>query len=328
MRNLNCKSGWGIADSDLRITEMDRITSLGKRFNDRVLSNPKSFVRRDHERLSSQYRHLVTTLRSTTPYISTPASPSSSRQASRRPSTQIPVQPPPPQAYWNEYNDGSEAEYEPYTILVNPEAEMFSGVKTFALVFSRAKMPIETMKEWLSPGPSPGERQSLLTNEGYFNEQQSVGDADIDDEAYASFSEFPAGYATHYATFPSKHEQEISRHCEQLLFQIMLGCFFASTVPLAIAGTLVAIDKKTLQVEVDAAVLVGVLTSLFFATLGIGAMLYRQEQLSWLHRRVGVGLTFVDVCVLNGVLLVIVQAILVGEKSNCKSEQGVVRSAC
>jgi hypothetical protein len=245
------------------------------------------------------------TLRSTTPHISTPASLSSSRRASRRPSTQIPVQQPPPQAYWNEYDDGSEAENESYTILVDPEADGFPGSKTFAYVFSKAKMPIEKVKGWFSPGSSPGERQALLTNEGYFNEQQSVMDTDIDDEAYASSTEFPAGYATHYATFPSINDQKFSRQRERLLFHIMLGCFFASIVLLTIAGTLVATGKKKLRVEVDAAVLMGMLASLFFATFGIGTMLYRQERLSWLHR-ILVGLTFVGVCILNGILLVLV----------------------
>jgi hypothetical protein len=238
--------------------------------------------------------------------VSTPASPSSSRRASRRPSTQILVQPPSQQAYWNEYDDGSEAENESYTILVNPEDDDgFPGSKTFAYVFSKAKMPMDKLKGWLSPESSPGERRPLLTNESYFNEQQSVADTDIDDEAYASSNEFPAGYATHYATFPSIHDQKFSRQREQLLFHIMLGCFFASIVLLSIAGTLVATGKKKLRVEVDAAVLVGVLASLFFATLGIGTMLYRQERLSWLHRGL-VGMTFVGVCVLNGILLVLV----------------------
>jgi len=74
---------------------------------------------------------------------------------------------------------------------------------------------------------------------------------------------------------------------------------------LSIASTLVATGKKKLRVEVDAAVLVGVLASLFFATLGIGTMLYRQERLSWLHRGL-VGVAFLGVCVLNGILLVLV----------------------
>jgi len=278
-------------------------TSLGARFNDEVLSDPKSFVRRDFEPLLSQYRDLLTTLRATTPHISVSTTPTSSRRASRRPSTQIPVQPPTPQAYWNEYDDGSEAENESYTILVNPEAETFPGARTFAYVISQAKRPMEKVKEWLSPSSSPGERRPLLTSEGYFNEQSM--DTDIDDEAYASSSEFPAGYAAHYATFPSISDQRFSRNHEQLLFQIMLGCFFASVVLLAIAGTLVATGKRKLRYEVDAAVLVGVLASLFFSTLGIGTMLYRQQTLSWLHR-ICVGLTFISVCLLNGILLVLV----------------------
>lgn len=60
----------------------------------------------------------------------------------------------------------------------------------------------------------------------------------------------------------------------------MFGCFFALKFLFAIAGTLVATGRKKLQVEVYAAVLIGVLASFYFATLGIGAMLDRQEQLS------------------------------------------------
>jgi hypothetical protein len=64
------------------------------------------------------------------------------------------------------------------------------------------------------------------------------------------------------------------------MFQIVFSCFFALKFLFAIAGTLVTTGRKKLQVEVDAAVLIGVLASLYFATLGIGAMLDRQEQLS------------------------------------------------
>jgi hypothetical protein len=281
-------------------------TSLGDRFNEQVLSDPKSFIRRDYQPLLSQYRDLVTTLRSTTPHVSEPASPSSSRRASRRPSTQIPITPPLTQTYWNEYDDGSEAEEESYTILVNPEADDgFPGSRTFAYVFSKAIIPIEKVKGWFSPGTSPGERRPLLGSEVSFNNEHAAGDTDVDDEAYASSSEFPVGYTTHYATFPSVNDQKFSRQHEQLLYHIMLGCFFASIVLLAIAGTLVAAGKKKLRVEVDAAVLVGVLSSLLFGTLAIGTMLYRQQRLSWLHRGL-VGLAFVTICSLNGILLVLV----------------------
>ncbi len=293
-------------DSDHALQKWTGSTSLGERFNEQVLSDPKSFVRRDYQPLLSQYRDLLTTLRSTTPRTSEPTSLASSRRASRRPSTQIQLPSPPLQAYWNEYDDGSEAEEESYTIFVNPEYDDgFPGSKIFTYVFSKAMIPIEKVKGWLSSGTSPKERRPLLTSEGYFNEQHNGVDTDVDDEAYASSTEFPTGYATHYATFPSISEQKFSRQREQLLFHIMLGCLFASIALLAIAGTLVATGKKKLQVEVDAAVLVGVLASLFFGTLAIGTMLYRQQRLSWLHRGL-VGLTFFGVCFLNGVILVLV----------------------
>ena len=296
----------GFLDSDYAVQKWTGSTSLGERFNEQVLSDPKSFVRRDYQPLLSQYHDLLTTLRSTTPRASEPTSLASSRRASRRPSTQIQLPSPPPQAYWNEYDDGSEAEEASYTIFVNPEYDDgFPGSKTFTYVFSKAMIPIEKVKGWLSPGTSPKERRPLLTSEGYFNEQQNGVDTDIEDEAYASSSEFPRGYKTHYATFPSISEQKFSRQREELLFHIMLGCFFASIVLLAIAGTLVATGKRKLRVEVDAAVLVGVLASLFFGTLAIGTMLYRQQRLSWVHRGL-VGLTFFGVCFLNGVILVLV----------------------
>jgi hypothetical protein len=211
------------------------------------------------------------------------------------------------QTYWNEYDDGSDAENEPYTIFVNPDTESFPGAKTFAYVFARAKKPVESIKTWFSPCTSPNETRPLLANEngGYFNEQQSVVDTDIDDEVYASSTEFPAGYATHYATFPSVQDQKFSKHREQLLLHVMLGCFGAALGFLAIASTLVATGKRKLRVEVDVGVLVGVLASLFFAALGIGSMLYRKERLSWLYRSC-VCVTFFTICILNSMLLVLV----------------------
>ena len=54
--------------------------------------------------------------------------------------------------------------------------------------------------------------------------------------------------------------------------------------------------KHKLRVEVDAGVIVGVVSSLFFATLGFCTMLHRSL----------VGVTFAGVCILNGILLIIV----------------------
>jgi hypothetical protein len=277
--------------------------SLGERFKSEILGDPKSFTKRNFDPLLAQYMDVLSTLRSASPDISEASTP---RSESRRPSTQIKVQTQ-PQAYWNEYDDGSEAENEPYAIYINPDAEStFPGAKTMTHVLSIANGPVERMKKWWSPTTTPGERQSLIGNGNghYFGDAQPT-DTEADDEAYASSSDFPSGYTPHYATFPSVMDQKLSRHHERLLFQVTLASFGASLVLLIIAGTLVATGRHRLRIEVDAAVIVGVVASLTFATLGFGTMLYRKEPLGWLHRAC-VGFTFMAVCVLNGMLLVLV----------------------
>merc|ERR1711977_595605 len=174
--------------------------ALGQRFNDEVLSNPNSLVRRDFGPLLSQYQDLSINLQSSTPAGSEPPSLTSSRRPSRRPSTQIAVQ---------QLPQHNSMEY----------------------VFAKVKKPMESAKAWFSPSTSPGERHSLLVerNDGYFAEQQSVVDTDLEDEAYASSNnEFPAGYMAHYATFPSINEQKFSRHREMLLFRGMVGAYAGS----------------------------------------------------------------------------------------------------
>ncbi|KAE8445285.1 hypothetical protein EG329_013523 [Mollisiaceae sp. DMI_Dod_QoI] len=282
---------------------------LGERFNDEILGNPKSFVRRDFGPLTSQYTSLLNTLRASSPATTDLDTPSISRRGSRRPSTQIQAQPQTPRGYWNEYDNGSDVEpNETYTIYIDPDAESFPGSKTFAYVFSEVKKPFEKVRGWLSPKSSPGERRPLLVNgnESYFNEQRSLVDAtDDDDGAYASSSDFPSGYAAHYATFPSVHDQKLSRTKEDLLFRTMLGSFGASLLFLLIASILVATGKKKLRVEVDAGVIVGIIASLCFNMAAIGAVLGRQERLTWLHRSL-VTVAFIGICVFNGMLLVIV----------------------
>lgn len=233
--------------------------------------------------------------------------PSTPRTNSRRASVQ-PVVQPPPQTYWNEYDDGSEAgENDVYTIYINPDAEStFSGAKTMLVLFSKVMVPMERVRAWFSPPPTPGEQRPLLGNgqgpSGYVTEQTET---DIDDDAYASSSDFPAGYATHYATFPSVHDQKFSREREQLLLRGTIGAFVASVSLTLVAGVLVATGKHKLRVEVDAGVFAGVASSLFFATLGFAAMLYDVERLGKIHRSI-VSLIFGVICVVNACIMVLV----------------------
>jgi hypothetical protein len=271
---------------------------LGERFKNEVLADPKSFTRRDFEPLRQQYNDLQTNLRASTPTSPEVTSPAESR----RPSVQAPVQQE-RQTYWNEFDDGSDVENEPYTIYVDPDAEsQIFGAKTLGQVFSRARVPMEKVRQWLSPMASPGERQPLIGSYFPSQQQSTETDADIDD---ASSSDFPSGYATHYATFPSVRDQRFTRARERLYFRATIASFAAAVVLLVVASLLVATGKHKLHVEVDAGATVGVVSSLFFAALGFGTMLYRQEKLSWMHRGL-VGATFAGVCILNGILLVIV----------------------
>lgn len=92
---------------------------------------------------------------------------------------------------------------------------------------------------------------------------------------------------------------------ERVLFQGMIGSFLASTVLLLVATILVATGKHRLRAEVDIGVVVGVIASLFFGTLGIATTMYRKERLAWLHRCL-VWLVFSAICIWDGMLLVFV----------------------
>ncbi|KAK0106960.1 hypothetical protein ONS95_003675 [Cadophora gregata] len=282
--------------------------ALGERFNDEVLSNPKSLVRRDFGPLLSQYQDLSINLQSSTPAGSEPPSLTSSRRPSRRSSTQIVVQQV-PQHNWNEYDDGSEGgEDEPYTIYVNPDGGSFPGAKTMEYVFAKVKKPMESVKAWFSPGSSPSERHGLLVerNDGYFAEQQSPVDTDLEDEAYASSNnEFPAGYMAHYATFPSINDQKFSRHREMLLFRGMVGAYAGSLMLISITSILISTGRHKLRAEVDAGAIAGCIASLCFALAGVTAALCRKQTTNWLHRAC-ISVTFVGLLSLNLMLLFLV----------------------
>lgn len=265
-------------------------------------------MRRDFEPLTLQYTNLLSTLRASSPDTSGPETPSISRRGSRRQSTQIQPQQQIPQGYWNEYDYGSDTEAnDSYIIYINPDAEAFPGSKKIASVFAEVKKPFGKVKEWLGQKASPGERRPLFSNgnESYFNEQRSTIDTEDDEGTYASSSEFPVGYAAHYATFPSVQDQKVSQTKERILFWAMIGSFGASLLFLLIAVILVATGKKKLRAEVDIGVILGIIASLCFNMAAIAAVLSRQQNLSWLHRFL-VTVAFVGICIFNGMLLVAV----------------------
>lgn len=269
-----------------------------------MLGNSKSFTRRDFTSLQSLYQNLINDLRQHTPDTSGPTTPRMSRQPSK-----IQVQPA-QQSYWNEYDNGSEAEDEPYTIYINPDEESaFPGAKTVSNILSGVKVPMGKVKAWLISNSWPDEQRPLLNSErrvptpnrnGLFS---AHSETDLEDDA--SSGEFPSGYAAHYSTFPSISDQKFAQYREKLIFRGTIASFAGSILLLLIATLLIVTGKHKLRVEVDAGAIIGVVSSLFFATMGLGMMLYQTDRVGWIQRMIVCG-TFIVICMLNGFLLVLV----------------------
>jgi hypothetical protein len=289
--------------------------SLSSRFTDEVLNSPKSFTRRSFQSLDNQYNVLLTLLRESTPSQSPLESPfTGSRRGSGQGAHQQPAAPAEQQHYWNEYDNGSEAGdvSEPYTIYIDPDAEpIFPGVKTVVYVFSwlssGVKTPIEKLMSLMSPQSDAEERRPLIQdrNGGYLGTGNSptIGEADFDDDA--SSSDFPGGYVAHYATLPSIKDQRLSRNRERILVGVTIGSLAAALLLIFVAGLLVTTGRHRLRVEVDAGVIVGIVSSLLFAALGFTTMVYRWARVGWLHK-ISVTMCFITTCILSGALLVLI----------------------
>lgn len=283
------------------------------------MGNPKSFTSIDYSYLNVQCNNLLSLLRSSPAVQSGTSTPHTlSRQSSqaearcaadltRRELESRETQ----QGYWNEYDNGSEAgdANEPYTIYIDPDADdSFPGHKAVIYVLKQARAPFAMFKGWLSPTGSLHERRPLLqtSNSAYFvnSHPSSTYGTDTEVDEDGSSTDFPSGYETHYA-FPSIADQKLQRQRESLLFHSTIGCFIASFLLLLVAGILIATGRHRLRVEVDAGVTVGVVAALFFATMGLSVMLCRWTRCGWIQRSL-VAMTFLAVCLISGVLLVLV----------------------
>ncbi|RMJ11783.1 hypothetical protein CDV36_008574 [Fusarium kuroshium] len=305
-------------------------TTLGARLYENILSDPKSFTRRDFSPLQQRYDEITCTLHAAAPVLSEPSSPESlaqsyrrnslaasynsnthpSERPSSRPRPEFDVLPPPqiPERvkYWNEYDDGSECagDDDGYAIYINPDDSVsFPGFDYLQTIF---KAPLEKAKGWFKPNRH-GERQSLLGANHSPNQYSSTAfNSESDEEGgYASSDGFPTtGYATHYA-LPSLSQQEASRYREKTLFWGTVCSFAVSYLLLLIAGTLISTGRHRLRAEVDAGVTVGVVASLFSACSALGMTLYRRDPLSLAYQLL-VWVAFISACLLNGMLLILV----------------------
>lgn len=254
--------------------------------------------------LLSRQTELITFLHTSTPESSAPVTPMTvSRQSSACPAQRETHS----SGYWNEYDDPSDGENEPYMISVRPESEVrFPGAETFSYILSRAMGPVDKIKGLLSPTQlNPSERTPLIQDRSYFPEQQMTLDT-TDAEDDASSVDLPSsGYITHYATIPSIKDQKNLRNREKLLFRACVVCFIAAFMFLIVAGILAVTGRRRMRAEVDAGVLTGVVASLFFGILAFACMLHRGDRLDWIHRSCVV-VTFLTICLLDGLMLVFI----------------------
>ncbi|CAM1500923.1 Fc.00g100850.m01.CDS01 [Cosmosporella sp. VM-42] len=294
-------------------------TTLGSRVNQNILSDPKSFTRRDFSILQNRYDEISAILHASAPVISEPSSPESisqpfpdpTRPRSSRSRQQSDFEPlPPPQMaeqikYWNEYDNGSEcgSPDDEYAIYVNPDDyTSFPGLDYVQGIF---RVPMEKARRWFNLGNSPEQRPLLGANNSFVGYSSTATTTESDEEGYASSGCYPqAGYAAHYA-LPSVAQQKVLRYRENVLFWGTIGCFIASFILLGVAGILISTGRHKLRVEVDAGVTFGVVASLFSACSALGMTLYRRDPLPPSYKLM-VWSTFVASCLLNGMLLVLV----------------------
>jgi hypothetical protein len=195
---------------------------------------------------------------------------------------------------------------------VNPDTpDSFPGSETLSHILhflsTKTQKPRNALAQWLLL-PSlrnPETRPLLTTREPYVPSHPNIEETDIDDEEASSDFDFPSGYATHYATFPSVPDQKLAAHREVLLFHSTIGCFAAALLLLVMSGVLLGTGRRKLRAEVDAGVIAGVIAGLVFASLGWAIVLVRWARIGLVQRLIG-SLVFIGTGVGCGVLLVVV----------------------
>ncbi|KAI9805577.1 MAG: hypothetical protein M1825_000828 [Sarcosagium campestre] len=204
--------------------------------------------------------------------------------------------------YWNEYDNGDGvAENEPYTLLMDPNADTSIPGQTLLLGWIdgfRRGLAASSGKllSWISP-QEPEEIQQPLNRQA-FTSSPCLGAGYMGDTS--SLDVYPQ--SREYATFGSQSERPRHLSRDRLLFLAALGSFISSGLLLVIAALLAVDGRRRLRLSVEVGVILGVVASLGFAAAGAGLTLARKVRLSFLQR--GSILLFLSVvCIASGFLL-------------------------
>ena len=204
--------------------------------------------------------------------------------------------------YWNEFDDGSEgSQDEAYTIFVDPNASYsIPGAaamgKVFRSLYSNTKASKATISKWLrsSQKTRRGEQRPLMDGE----RSPSIADSDLSGVESAT-RHVKTSLRRRYSTFPALSQLPAVRAS---LFRSCVASFASSIILLVVAAILVTTGRRKAAKSVDAGVIIGVVSSLGFALMGVGSMLRRQDHIGWVHKAV-VYLLFVCVVLASGILL-------------------------
>lgn len=207
--------------------------------------------------------------------------------------------------YWNEFDDGSEgSQDEAYTIFVDPNASYSipgatAMYKFFGSLSSSIKASEEKVANWLRPSQKTrhGEQRPLIDGEC----SPSIADSDLSGEE-SSTRHVETARRRRYSTFPALSQPPAVRAHEAMLFRSCIASFASSIILLVVAAILITTGRRKAANTVDVGVIIGVVSSLVFAVMGMGSMVRRKDDVGWVHRAV-VFLIFVCVALASGILL-------------------------
>ena len=210
--------------------------------------------------------------------------------------------------YWNEFDDGSEgSQDEAYTILVDPNASYSipgsrAVSRLIGSLFSSIRATEALILHWFRPRKTRhGEQRPLV------NGEVSPSAADSDQSEVESSNRL-AKCSSHrrYSTFPTLAQPPALRSREAFLFHSCIASFTSSFILLIVAAILITTGRRKAANTVDVGVIIGVVSSLVFAVMGLGGMVRRKDDVGWVHRAV-VFLIFVCVVLASSVLLAALQ---------------------
>ncbi len=204
--------------------------------------------------------------------------------------------------YWNEFDNGSEGSHdEAYAIYIDPNASYYipGTMALTQMVSSSMKATKEKLLHWLRPSHETkhDEQRPLIHSEC----SPSIADSD-QSEVDSPNTLCKSSPNRRYSTFHALSQPPAVRAREAILFRSCIASFASSIILLVVAAILVTTGRRKAASTVDVGVIIGVVSSLVFAIMGVGSMARRNDDVGWVHRAV-VLLIFICVALASGILL-------------------------